>query len=87
MDDDSIINKLFTFAGYTYGPLLGLFTFGMFTKRTLKNNLVFPVCVAAPILTYFLNMGLSAVGVNVGFLLLALNGLLAFLGLLAISKK
>ncbi|MEM6697123.1 MAG: sodium:solute symporter, partial [Bacteroidota bacterium] len=86
MDDDSIINKLFTFAGYTYGPLLGLFAFGMFTKRTLKNSFVFPVCVAAPILTYFLNMGLSAVGVNVGFLLLALNGLLAFVGLLLISK-
>jgi len=87
MDDDSIINKLFTFAGYTYGPLLGLFSFGMFTKRTLNNRWVFPICVAAPILTYFLNMSLSAVGVNVGFLLLALNGALAFVGLWLISKK
>ncbi|MEL6942100.1 MAG: sodium:solute symporter, partial [Bacteroidota bacterium] len=87
MDDDSIINKLFTFAGYTYGPLLGLFTFGMFTKRSLNNSLVFPVCIAAPILTYFLNLALITVGVNVSFLLLALNGLLAFTGLWLISKR
>ncbi|MEM9887643.1 MAG: sodium:solute symporter [Bacteroidota bacterium] len=87
LNDDSIINKLFQFAGYSYGPLLGLFTFGMFTNYQLKNKYVFWVCLAAPLLAYFLNIALTSVGVNLGFLVLALNGLLTFLGLLAISER
>ncbi|MEM9850215.1 MAG: sodium:solute symporter, partial [Bacteroidota bacterium] len=87
LNDNSIINKLFLFAGYSYGPLLGLFLFGMYTKRQLNNQFVFWICLAAPIITYFLNNALIAAGVNLGFLVLALNGLLTILGLLAISSK
>lgn len=87
ISDDSVINQLFTFTGYTYGPLLGLFVFGMFTKLEVKNQLVLPVCLIAPVLSYFLNQLLVSNGVDIGFLIFGLNGLLAFLGLLAVAKR
>lgn len=88
-DNDAIINKLFEYAGYTYGPLLGLFSFGIFTKRKVKDKLVLAVCLAAPVLSYFLNKNSEVLfaGFTFGFLILVVNGLLTFLGLLIISKK
>ena len=85
----SVINELFRAAGYTYGPLLGLFTFGLLTTRTVKDKYVFVICVSAPIISYFLD-SYSALwfnGLTFGFLILALNGMLTFLGLLLISKR
>lgn len=87
INDDSVINKLFQIASYTYGPLLGLFSFGMLTKSGVKDKFVPIICIAAPILTYVLNGVLIANGINLGFLLLALNGLLTFLGLWMISMR
>lgn len=88
ISDEAVINGLFKAAGYTYGPLLGLFTFGILTKRHVKDNWVIPVCVAAPILSFILDRNSTAWfgGFQFGFLILAINGLLTFLGLLVISQ-
>lgn len=51
INDKSIIDFILKFAGVTYGPLLGLFAFGILTKRKLKENLIWPVCIVAPLLT------------------------------------
>jgi len=88
--DESVIAKIFTFANYTYGPLLGLYAFGLFTKYQLKDKWVPLVCVFSPIATYVLNTSLlKYFNFDFGFALLIVNGLLTFLGLflLKIRKK
>jgi hypothetical protein len=77
-------------ATYTYGPLLGLFSFGILTRRHLPDNwLITFVCLLAPVLCYFLsrNSGRWFGGYQVGIELLLINGILTFLGLLMLSKK
>jgi Na+/proline symporter len=85
----SVINELFRAAGFTYGPLLGLFAFGMLTKRVVKDRYVLFVCIAAPVVSYFLNLYSKQLfsGLTFGFLILAVNGLLTFIGLWLISEK
>ncbi|OEK06630.1 sodium:solute symporter [Roseivirga misakiensis] len=83
INDDSVINSIFRAAGYTYGPLLGLFSFGLLTKRVVRDKYVLAVCIAAPILSYLIDMNTDG---WLGFFVLALNGALTFLGLLAISR-
>jgi len=87
INDESVISALFKVAGYTYGPLLGLYAFGFYTKRKLVDRFAPYVCIAAPILTYIINANseLLLFGYQFGFELLILNGLLTFLGLWAIS--
>ncbi|MEM1325846.1 MAG: sodium:solute symporter [Bacteroidota bacterium] len=88
LNNDSVINNLFTFATYTYGPLLGLFSFGMFTNRRIVQPLLVPViCIVAPVATYLLDQYLTSMGVTLGFLTLALNGVLTFLGLWVVSQR
>ncbi len=89
LNSDAVINELFKVAGYTYGPILGLFVFGMFTKRKLRDNLVIPVCLAAPVLSYLINYNSKVWfnGFEFGFLIIALNGLVTFFGLWAISYE
>jgi len=89
INDSSVINQLFTIAGYTYGPLLGLFSFGLFTKLPVKDRFVPIVCVLAPILTYIINQYSTILfsGYKFGFELLLVNGLLTFVGLLVVSKS
>jgi len=84
INDDSVINSIFRAAGYTYGPLLGLFSFGLLTKRSVQDKYVMVVCIAAPILSYIIDLNTDG---WFGFFVLALNGALTFLGLLMISKK
>lgn len=84
INDSSVINSIFTAAGYTYGPILGLFSFGLLTKRQIRDKYVLVVCIAAPLLTY----GIEVLANGwFGFFVLALNGVLTFLGLLLISRK
>ncbi|HEY9116217.1 MAG TPA: sodium:solute symporter, partial [Roseivirga sp.] len=71
INDDSVINSIFKAAGYTYGPLLGLFSFGLLTKRSVIDKYVLPVCLAAPLLSYMIDL---ASGSWFGFFILALNG-------------
>lgn len=86
--DASVIAKIFTFAGYTYGPLLGLYAFGLFTKLNVKDKAVPFICLLAPILTYVISYySKEKLGFDFGFFVLVLNGALTFLGLLFFKKN
>jgi Na+/proline symporter len=89
INDDSVVKAVFTVAGYTYGPLLGLFAFGMVTKLAVRDRFVPIVGVLSPILCYVINRYSEVLlgGYKFGFELLLLNGALTFFGLLIISKK
>ena len=89
LNNKDVISQLFKAAGYTYGPILGLFTFGLLTNRRVNPRLVVPVCIAAPVLSYVLNANSEVLfmGFQFGFLIIALNGLLTFAGLWAISEE
>lgn len=88
LNKGSVINELFKAAGYTYGPLLGLFAFGLLTKRKIIDKYVLPICIAAPIISYLINTYSQELfgGLTLGFLILAVNGLLTFIGLWCISS-
>ncbi|WP_067148719.1 sodium:solute symporter [Pseudotamlana agarivorans] len=87
--DVSVIWELFKAAGYTYGPLLGLFALGIFTKTQLKDRYVWIVALIAPIVSYFINAYSMELlnGYQIGFEILIVNGLLTFLGLILIRRK
>lgn len=89
INDESVINSIFIAAGYTYGPLLGLFTFGIFSKWDLKDQYVPIVSIASPLLSYIINLNSEALlgGYRFGFEILILNGLIMFLGLLLIRRS
>lgn len=89
IDSSSMIGVILKVAAYTYGPLLGLFTFGILTKRTVNDAIVPFICVAAPVVCFFLDMFQKQLfgGFEIGLELLIINGLLTFIGLLSISKK
>jgi len=89
INDQSVISAVFTIAGYTYGPILGLFAFGLFTRIEVRDNLVLPVCLASPIVSYLLNIYSEELlgGYNFGYEILMVNGLLTFIGLFLIRKK
>lgn len=82
INDDSVIASLFKVAGYTYGPLLGMYAFGLFTKLKVKDNLVPLVAVISPIIAYILQLFIPF-----GFELLIVNGALTFVGLLVIKRN
>ena len=87
-NNQSLIDAVFKTAGYTYGPLLGLFAFGILTRRGLRDGVVLPTCFAAVGLTWLI-VSHSVEWLNgykFGFEILLLNGALVFLGLLAISR-
>jgi hypothetical protein len=86
--DDSVISRLFVFAGYTYGPLLGLYAFGLFSRWQVKDKLVPFIAVASPILAYLISyISLEYLGFDFGFFILILNGALTYLGLILIRRK
>ncbi|MCF8217479.1 MAG: sodium:solute symporter [Bacteroidales bacterium] len=89
INDSSVISKLFTIAGYTYGPLLGMFTFGIYTKRNLNDKFVPLIAILSPVICYIISSNSSTwfYGYEFGFELLLLNGLFVFLGLMIISRK
>ena len=86
--DASVIAKLFVFAGYTYGPLLGLYSFGLFSKWQVKDKLVPVIAILSPILSYFISFACATwLNFEFGFFILILNGALTFLGLILIRIK
>ena len=90
IDNKSIIGIILDLAGYTYGPLLGLFAFGILTKRQFNDNfLVTVIALVSPLLSYFISRNAATWlgGFQIGIELLLINGLITFLGLLIISKK
>ncbi|MDX5348608.1 MAG: sodium:solute symporter [Hymenobacteraceae bacterium] len=90
INDANVITAVFKVAGYTYGPLLGLYSFGLFLKnRKVRDNLVPVICVLSPVITYIIayNSVEWFWGYEFGFEALILNGLLTFMGLYAISSR
>ena len=87
VDNQNVISAVFKAAGYTYGPLLGLYAFGLMLKRKVRDSYVPIICVLSPIICYVLNT-YSEIwfnGYQFGFEILILNGVLTFFGLLVIS--
>lgn len=89
LNDKAVIDKLFTIAGYTYGPLLGLFSFGLFTKRKALDKATPFIAVLSPVICYILSDYSVELfnGYKFGFELLLLNGLITFFGLWVFSKR
>jgi len=89
INNSAIVNAVFTVAGYTYGPLLGLYAFGLLTKTKANDSWIPYVCVAAPVLCFFANQFSAQLlnGYKFGFELLILNALLTFTGLLLSSAS
>ncbi len=88
--NESLIDKIFEIAGYTYGPLLGLYSFGLFVKNRIPKDKFVPIiAIASPIISYILNYYSKELffGYQFGFEILIVNGLLTFTALLIISKK
>ena len=89
LNDESVIKTVFIVAGYTYGPLLGLFAFGMITRFSVRDRWVPIVAILSPIVTFILDRNSEVLfgGYRFGFELLLVNGALTFLGLLLLVRK
>ena len=88
LNSTSLIDAIYILASYTYGPLLGLFTFGLFTKRQPNDRLVPYICIVSPLLCYALDMVAQRLwDYHFGYELLMLNGLLTFAGLYFTRKN
>ena len=88
VNDRAVINAVFTAAGYTYGPLLGLYAFGLYVKRSVADTYIPWICLAAPIISYVIAyFSPELTGYKFGFEILIVNGLLTFLGLWILSEK
>ena len=89
INDQSVITAVFRVAGYTYGPLLGLYAFGLYTNIVVKDHLVPWVCVISPLLCYIIDSNSAQwfSGFEFGFFILIVNGLLTFIGLLLIKRS
>ncbi len=89
INERSLIDTVLNMAGYTYGPLVGLYAFGLYTKRKLKDSWVPLVCIVAPMLTYLI--GSNSIewfnGYQFSFEIIIVNSVLSFLGLWMISQK
>lgn len=88
INERSVIDAVLGIATYTYGPLLGLFTFGIFTRLQVKDKYVPVVCVLSPVICYILSIYSPVIfgGYKLGLEVLLINGMLTFLGLAIISK-
>jgi Na+/proline symporter len=89
INERSVIDAVLGIATYTYGPLLGLFSFGIFTRLQVKDHLVPVVCVLSPVLCFILSTYSPDLfnGYRLGLEVLLINGILTFIGLALISKK
>jgi Na+/proline symporter len=89
INNEAVISELFTIAGYTYGPLLGLFAYGLFSKKQVEDRFVPFVAILSPLLCYFIssNSVTWLWGYKFGFELLILNGLITYFGLYLIRKS
>ncbi len=89
VNDQAVIKQIFTVATYTYGPLFGLYLFGFFIDRDVTDRLTPAICIASPILTFFINLYSEQLffGYIFGFELLIINGLITFIGLFIFSER
>ena len=83
-----VISTIFKVAGYTYGPLLGLYLFGIFTKIKIKDAAVPYICILMPLLTYYLNyIFIAKFSFDLGFMNILVNALLTILSLIIVQNK
>ena len=89
INDESVISEVFKAAGYTYGPLLGMYAIGLFTRIKVRDKYVLPVCLLTPLLSYLINVYSPQLfsGYQIGFEILIVNGILTALGLLVIADR
>lgn len=88
LNSTSVIDAIYILVGYTYGPLLGLFAFGLFTRRSVNDRMVPAVAIASPVLCYLIDtLSTKYFGYKFGYELLLLNGMLTFIGLLIFRKR
>ena len=89
LNDESVIKTVFIVAGYTYGPLLGLFAFGMITPFSVRDRWIPIVAILSPIVTFILDRNSEVLfgGYRFGFELLLVNGALTFLGSILLVRK
>lgn len=88
LNSTSVIDAIYVMCSYTYGPLLGLFAFGMFTKRMPRDKYVPYICIASPLLCYVIDtLTWNFAGYRFGYELLMMNGALTFLALLSVSSQ
>ena len=88
INSTSLIDAIYILASYTYGPLLGLFVFGLFTKKQPNDTFVPYICIISPLLCYLLDLIAQHLwGYRFGYELLMLNGLLTFTGLWVSSLR
>lgn len=88
IQQENILDTIYKVASYTYGPLLGLFFFGLFTKIDIRDKYVPFICILAPVVSYIAeSILLSVYDYRVGYEILLFNGLVTALGLLLLSKK
>ena len=86
IDSQSVIDTIYTLASYTYGPLLGLFCFGLFTKLKPRDRYVPYIAIASPVVCYMIDiLTFNTTGYKFGYEMLMFNGLLTFMGLAALS--
>jgi Na+/proline symporter len=84
LNNQSVIDAVFTMAGYTYGPLLGMYAFGFFTKWNINEKFTPVVAVASPLLCILLNWALHW---KLGYEILIINGALTFVGLFLLKRR
>jgi Na+/proline symporter len=88
LNNESVVNAFIRVSGYVYGPLLGLFVFGMFTKRQVRDKLVPIACILGPTLSLLLYFNSDAwFGYNFGFEILIVNAVITIIGLLLLIRK
>jgi len=86
LSNEAVVWEIFRLAGYTYGPLLGMFAFGIMTKRKANDRMIPYICVLAPILTYLINEWAASHDFVISFMLLVVNGLITMGLLYAVSE-
>jgi len=88
LNNKSVIDAIYIIASYTYGPLLGMFAFGLFTRRQTNDRWVPLIAILSPLLCYLADWWIGKeTGYKFGYELLMLNGTLTFAGLILMSKK
>ena len=88
LNEDDAISAVYTLASYTYGPILGLFAFGMFSRRSVNDRMVPVICIAAPVICYIIKQALGRVyGYEMSFELIILNAVITCAGLAFMSTK
>lgn len=88
INNDTVINAIFTVAGYTYGPILGMYAFGLFTKRNIRDKAMPYIAIASPIISYGISVALQFIyDYAVGYEILIINAAITFAGMYIFAQK